>query len=142
MTVGCIQEPGWSGMHAHAEAAAAAAAAGAGGASKVLRKSSARCSSERARERLHPFSDAISSTTCGHRKRSRHQNWAKGHAVPWHARLLPAASCQLPATTSYRRATHPGQRLLAGQPVEEGEAGAAGDEILRCLAVLIVHCRE
>ena len=31
--------------------------------------------------------------------------------------------------------------LLAGQPVEEGEAGAAGNEVLRRLAVLVVHCR-
>ena len=50
----------------------------------------------------------------------------------------------LPAATKSTGAggppTHPGQRLLAGQPVQEGEAGAAGDEILGRLAVLVVHC--
>ena len=63
-SVGCLQGHGRADTRPHAETAAAAAAGGPGGASKVLRKSSARCSSERARERLHPFSDAISSTTC------------------------------------------------------------------------------
>jgi hypothetical protein len=37
---------------------------------------------------------------------------------------------------------HLWQRLLARQPVEEGEAGAARNEVLRRFAVLVVHCRS